>query len=145
MQETKPRRRQDLEDRLIGFAARVLDVAAALPKSPVGRHLAEQLTRCGTSPMANYAEAQGAESRKDFVPQIEGGLEGTSRDPRLAETDPAPGTGRASAEAIADCSGVRRTDCDVCGQRQDRPGRGSSPAGPRDAVISDFAAPCSAL
>ena len=70
MQEAKPRRRQDLEERLIEFAARALDVAAALPKSPVGRHLAEQLTRCGTSPMANYAEAQGAESRKDFVHKL---------------------------------------------------------------------------
>ena len=57
----------DLEDRLIAFAGRVVEVVSALPKTQVGKHLGGQLLRCGTSPMANYAEAQGAESRNDFV------------------------------------------------------------------------------
>ena len=57
----------DLEERLIDFAARCIKVAESLPRSFAGQHLAGQLTRSGTSPALNYGEAQGAESRKDFV------------------------------------------------------------------------------
>jgi four helix bundle protein len=60
----------DLEDRLITFAVRVIRVAEALPKTPVGNHIRGQLSRSGTSPAANYAEAQSAESRADFVHKL---------------------------------------------------------------------------
>jgi four helix bundle protein len=60
----------DLEDRLIGFAVRVIKVATALPRTPVGRHLSEQLLRSGTSPAPNYAEARGSESRADFAHKL---------------------------------------------------------------------------
>ena len=60
----------DLEERLIDFAVRVIKVADALPKSPVGKHIAGQLLRSGTSPAPNYAEARGAESRADFVHKL---------------------------------------------------------------------------
>ncbi len=57
----------DLEDRLIDFACRAMDVMEALPNTVAGRHIAGQMMRSGTAPAANYAEAQGAESRADFV------------------------------------------------------------------------------
>lgn len=57
----------DLEERLIDFAVRVIKSADALPKTKVGQHIANQLVRSGTSPAPNYGEAQGAESRADFV------------------------------------------------------------------------------
>ncbi len=57
----------DLEDRLIAFAARCIKVSDTLPSTMAGQHLAGQLCRSGTSPALNYGEAQGAESRKDFV------------------------------------------------------------------------------
>ena len=57
----------DLEDRLINFAVRVVNVVEALPDSKVGNHVARQLVRSGTSPAPNYGEAQSAESRRDFV------------------------------------------------------------------------------
>ena len=60
----------DLEDRLIDFAVRVIRTAESLPKTKVGRHIAGQLVRCGTSPAANYGEAQSAESRSDFIHKI---------------------------------------------------------------------------
>ena len=60
----------DLEDRLIAFAVRVIRVSAALPKTPVGRHISMQLARSGTSPAPNYGEAQSAESRADFVHKL---------------------------------------------------------------------------
>ncbi len=57
----------DLEDRLIEFAVRAIQVAESLPKSRAGKHLTSQMIRCGTSPAPNYGEAQGAESRSDFI------------------------------------------------------------------------------
>ena len=66
-EKAQPARPFDLNERLIVFAGRVVEVVSALPKTPVGKHLGGQLLRSGTSPMANYAEAQGAESRNDFV------------------------------------------------------------------------------
>jgi len=60
----------DLEERLIGFAVRIIQLAEALPKSKVGNHITGQLIRCGTAPAPNYGEAQGAESRSDFIHKI---------------------------------------------------------------------------
>ena len=57
----------DLQDRLIDFAVRVMNVVEALPNSRIGNHIAGQLSRSGTSPAPNYGEAQSAESRKDFA------------------------------------------------------------------------------
>jgi four helix bundle protein len=64
---SKDNRQFDLEDRLIDFAVRIVRLAESLPKSKVGNHIAGQLIRCGTSPAPNYGEAQGAESRADFI------------------------------------------------------------------------------
>lgn len=60
----------DLEERLISFAVRVIRVAEALPRTPVGAHIRSQLSRSGTSPAPNYGEAQSAESRGDFVHKL---------------------------------------------------------------------------
>ena len=57
----------DLEDRLIDFAVRVIRIADSLPKTKIGKHIAGQIVRCGTSPATNYGEAQAAESSADFV------------------------------------------------------------------------------
>ena len=57
----------NLEDRLIEFAVRIIQLADSLPKTKVGKHISGQLIRCGTSPAPNYGEAQGAESRSDFI------------------------------------------------------------------------------
>jgi four helix bundle protein len=57
----------DLEERLIDFAVRIIQIAESLPKTKIGNHIAGQLIRCGTSPAPNYGEAQSAESRSDFI------------------------------------------------------------------------------
>ena len=57
----------NLEDRLIDFAVRIIQLAESLPKTKAGKHISRQLIRCGISPAPNYGEAQGAESRSDFV------------------------------------------------------------------------------
>jgi len=57
----------DLEERLLDFAVRIIEIVEALPNTRTGNHIAGQLLRCGTSPGPNYGEAQSAESRQDFV------------------------------------------------------------------------------
>jgi len=59
--------REELSERLWDFAARVGKVVDALPDSRLGRHVAGQLVRCGTSAAPNYDEGCNAESRADFV------------------------------------------------------------------------------
>jgi four helix bundle protein len=57
----------DIEERLINFAVQIIRLAESLPKTKVGNHISGQIIRCGTSPASNYGEAQGAESRIDFI------------------------------------------------------------------------------
>ncbi len=60
----------DIQERLIDFAVRIIKLCDSLPKTQGGRHVAGQLLRCGTSPAPNYGEARGAESRNDFVHKL---------------------------------------------------------------------------
>jgi len=61
---------EELSERLLRYAARLGKVVDALPDTRLGRHVAGQLVRCGTSPPANYEEACAAESRADFIHKI---------------------------------------------------------------------------
>lgn len=61
-------RADELEERLIDFAVRVVNLSASLPKTPAGKHIAGQLLRSGTSPAPNYGE--GAESHADFIHKL---------------------------------------------------------------------------
>lgn len=63
-------RRYDLEERLLEYAVRIIRLVDALPATRAGRHVADQLLRCGTSPLANHGELQAAESRKDFIHKL---------------------------------------------------------------------------
>src|SRR3982074_2304729 len=56
----------ELSERLLDFSVRVGKIVDALPDTRMGRHVAGQLVRCGTSPAPNYAEACAAESRAYF-------------------------------------------------------------------------------
>ena len=60
-------REYDLQERMIEFVVRILKIVEALPETRAANHIASQLVRSGTSPAANYGEAQSAESRKDFI------------------------------------------------------------------------------
>src|SRR6266480_1129625 len=63
-------RADELEERLIDFAFRIIKLSAGLPKTPAGKHIAGQIMRSGTSPAPNYGEARGAESHADFVHKL---------------------------------------------------------------------------
>jgi four helix bundle protein len=60
----------ELSDRLWDFAARAGKIVDALPDTRLGRHVAGQLVRCGTSAAPNYDESGAAESRDDFVHKL---------------------------------------------------------------------------
>jgi four helix bundle protein len=60
-------RKYDLEDRIIEFSAKIVHLVDSLPASRAGNYIGGQLIRCGIAPSLMYGEAQGAESRDDFI------------------------------------------------------------------------------
>jgi len=60
-------RTYDLEDRLVDYTCRMIDVTESLPKTRSGNYMAGQLMRSCHSPAFNYSEAQAAESPDDFI------------------------------------------------------------------------------
>lgn len=60
----------DLEDRLVEYTCRMIDVVEALPNSRTGNYIASQLVRSCHSPAFNYGEVQAAESRNDFIHKL---------------------------------------------------------------------------
>jgi len=68
--EKYPSKADELEERLVNFAVRIIKRSASLPKTPAGKHVAGQILRSGTSPAPNYGEARGAESTVDFVHKL---------------------------------------------------------------------------
>ncbi|MCF6332693.1 MAG: four helix bundle protein [Draconibacterium sp.] len=57
----------DLEERLIWFAVRIIELSNFFHKTVAGNHLNGQIVRSGTSPALNYGEAQSAESPRYFI------------------------------------------------------------------------------
>jgi len=57
----------DIEIRLVKFAARIMNMAEVLPNNTAAKHLGAQIIRSGTAPALNYAEVRGAESKADFI------------------------------------------------------------------------------
>ena len=62
---------EPLDDRLIRFAVAVCDAAQKVPATFAGPTVIRQLVRSGTSPAANYAEARGAVSGRDYVHKMQ--------------------------------------------------------------------------
>ena len=65
-QMTKEAPKYDLPDRTARFGEAVISFAKAVPVNEITRPLIGQLVRAGTSVGANYAEADDADSKKDF-------------------------------------------------------------------------------
>jgi four helix bundle protein len=63
-------RADELEERLIDFAVRVVNLSANLPRTPAGKHIAGQIMRSVRPPAPNYGEARGAESHADFIHKL---------------------------------------------------------------------------
>jgi len=60
----------DLEERTAKFAESIIGLCKKAPKNTITIPIIDQLIRAGTSIGANYAEANGASSKKDFRNKI---------------------------------------------------------------------------
>lgn len=60
----------DLEERTLQFAKNIIDLCRKTPKNIITIPIIEQLLRAGTSPGANYREANSSFSKKDFRNKI---------------------------------------------------------------------------
>ena len=60
-------RKYDLEERLLDYATGIIKLTELMPNTVAAKHIAKQLLRSGTSPLANHGEAQAAESSNDFI------------------------------------------------------------------------------
>ena len=70
IQNTNDKKVYDLEERTALFGERIIDFAKTLPHDRISDELVKQFIRSGTSIGANYMEADGAESKKDFRHKI---------------------------------------------------------------------------
>lgn len=60
----------ELQKRLKSFAWRAVKLADALPNTPLGRYIQNQITRAGFSTAANYRAACIAQSKAAFVAKL---------------------------------------------------------------------------
>lgn len=60
----------DLEERLLEFAVRVIRLTESMNRTAAGVYVANQLLRSATSPFGHHGEAEGAESRDDFIHKL---------------------------------------------------------------------------
>jgi four helix bundle protein len=62
--------KKNIAERTIDYAFLIVKLYRELEKDSVGRILGRQLLRCGTSIGANVHEAQGGQSKADFIAKI---------------------------------------------------------------------------
>lgn len=60
----------NLQDRLIRFSVQAIKLVDHLKPTKAASHVGGELLRSATSPSLNYAEANAAESRKDFIHKL---------------------------------------------------------------------------
>jgi four helix bundle protein len=65
-----PEKTYDLEERTSIFAEKIIELCKKAPKSVVTNPIINQLVKSGTSIGANYCEANGGSSKKDFRNKI---------------------------------------------------------------------------
>jgi four helix bundle protein len=69
-QNPNNKRKYDLEERTARYGEAIIELVKTFPKDPINSPLISQLVRAATSIGANYMEADGAESKKDFQHKI---------------------------------------------------------------------------
>lgn len=60
----------DIKERAFAFAVRIVKLVNRLPKTTAGIEIGRQVVRSGPSIGANLEEADGAESKKDFIHKV---------------------------------------------------------------------------
>ena len=64
-------KRNDISERFLDFGVNIIGVVSKLNNNQASRHITNQLMRSATSAGANYEEACGAESKKDFIHKMQ--------------------------------------------------------------------------
>jgi len=70
MEQLSNKKNYDLEERTARFGEEVIDFCQSIKRDTITKPLISQLIRSGTSIGANYMEANGASSKKDFRNKI---------------------------------------------------------------------------
>lgn len=70
IQNSNEKKPYDLEERTALFGEDIIEFAKSLHRNEINRPLISQLIRAASSIGANYMEADGAESKKDFRHKI---------------------------------------------------------------------------
>ena len=70
IQNPNDKNKYDLEERTARFGESIIEFLRVIPKDTINVALVKQLIRSATSIGANYMEADGAESKKDFKHKI---------------------------------------------------------------------------
>jgi four helix bundle protein len=70
VQEPNDKKKYDLAERTAQFGEAIIGLVKTFPQDPVNSPLISQIVRAGTSVGANYMEADGAESKRDFQHKI---------------------------------------------------------------------------
>jgi hypothetical protein len=83
--KAKQEKAQEIEERLVDFAVRIIKLSSRLPKTQAGRHIAGQILRSGTSPAPNYAEASICGEPSRLRSQIGHRFERAQRNPDLVK------------------------------------------------------------
>ena len=65
-QNPNDKKKYDLEERTAQFSKAIIELVKTFPRDPINSPLISQIVRAGTSVGADYVEADGAESKKDF-------------------------------------------------------------------------------
>ncbi len=71
IQDKSKHKYESIEERLIQFSVDILNLTEDFPNTRAGNYFAGQMTRSGSAPALIYGEAQGAESRKDFIHKMQ--------------------------------------------------------------------------
>ena len=64
--DDKNKQKKEFKTRIYRYILRLIRFLTHLPKDPITREITSQLMRSGTSIGANYFEATGASSKKDY-------------------------------------------------------------------------------
>jgi len=70
VQNPNSKKRYNLEERTAQFGEAIIELVKTFPQNPINSPLVSQIVRAGTSIGANYMEADGAQSKKDFQHKI---------------------------------------------------------------------------
>jgi four helix bundle protein len=103
-------RGDDIQGRLIEFAASAIGMFKGLPDSEADRHITRQLVRSATAPAALHGEARSAESPADFVHKLKIATKELNESGTWLRILVATGsvTGAAAADLIDECIQLQR-------------------------------------